>query len=266
MNIHDHSVKVFQITQFTKETGIEMGIGTGFFCSYKSKEYLITNYHVLSGLHPKTKETLHLKACVPGKIEFEFVAVKNIAKDKFQHSNCKLTINLFDVDDKKIWKEHPTEKFCDVVAIELTPSLLKSIPAGFEIKSIDLHRELSYTAKLSIMDQLFITGYPLKTKTSLSKYPIYKLGMVASEPNDSHNGMRFYVDSKTKPGMSGSPIIQKEEGELTQVGAKITYSKNRINFIGIYSGRAELGNSEYEAELGIVWPYEKFLIPILQNN
>jgi hypothetical protein len=263
MNIHDHSVKVFQIVQYTKETGIEMGRGTGFFCSYNSKLYLVSNYHVLSGLHPKTKETLHPKGCVPGEIKFNFVAVKQISTNKFQHSDCSFKINLFDKKEKPVWKEHPTEKFCDVVAIDITTTIVQSTPKDFQVKSIDLHREIGYQTKIGIMDRLFITGYPLEVKNSLSKYPIYKLGMIASEPADQHNGNRFYVDSKTKSGMSGSPVIQKEEGSLTKSGNKFSFSKDRVNFIGIYSGRAELGKTEYEAELGIVWPFKEFLIPIL---
>jgi len=265
MSIHIHSIKVFQIIQFTKETGIEMGAGTGFFCSYNTKLYLITNFHILSGLNPKTRETLHPRGCVPGKIEFVFDAVKQIGENEFKEYRSKLVIQLFDNKDNPIWKEHPTEKFCDVVAIELSEDLLKSIAKGYTIKSIDLHRELSHPVKLGIMDQMFITGFPLNIKNSLSRYPIYKLGTVASEPEDIHNGLRFYVDSKTKSGMSGSPVIQKEEGEFTDNGPNLLFSKNRINFIGIYSGRAELGKSEYEAELGIVWPYKEFLLPILNH-
>ena len=267
MNIHSHSTKVFQIELFTKETGHPMGTGTGFFCSYKDKIYVITNYHVLSGLNPFTGEILHPSGAVPGKIEFDFDIIRDLPNDRKQHIPHRYSINLYNAEDERLWLEHPQfGNNCDVVAFELNEELKSQIPEGCRIGSIEIEKELEYGATIGIMDSVFITGFPMMKSQTYSKFPIYKAGKIASELQDVQNGANYYVDSKTKPGMSGSPIIQKEEPELVKNGNQYQFRKDKINFIGIYSGRAEIRKDEYQAELGIVWPYKEYLIPILEEN
>lgn len=267
MHIHSHSTKVFQIELFTKETGISMGTGTGFFCSYKDKLYLITNYHVLSGRNPFTGDTLHPSGAIPGKIEFDFDIIRDLPNNKKQHIPHKYSNNLYNTKDEKLWLEHPDlGSNCDVVAYELNEEFKSQIPEGCRVGKIEIEKELTYNASIGIMDSVYITGFPMKKSQTYSRFPIYKAGKIASEPQDNQNGANYYIDSKTKPGMSGSPIIQKEEPELVKVGNQYQFRKDKINFIGIYSGRAEIRKDEYQAELGIVWPYKEYLLPTLEKN
>ncbi len=59
------------------------------------------------------------------------------------------------------------------------------------------------------MNQAFVTGYPLEASTTPNKFPIYKSGIIASEPMVFNSEPRFYIDGKTKKGYSGSPVVLK---------------------------------------------------------
>lgn len=248
MNIHSHSVKVFQLQLYTKDTDHLMGSGTGFFCEFKKQVFLVSNYHVVTGKKPHTDEIIHNSGAVPGRINFDFETIKDLENGSKKHTQHNASIKLFNSKDEPVWNEHPHYKNkCDVVIIKLSNEFQEQIPDGNRISTIDIERALAYDAHLHVMDNVFITGFPLPKEKTFTKYPIYKFGKIASEPEDLQNGHQFYVDAKTKPGMSGSPIIQKEEGKMVKNGNKMSFTKDRINFIGIYSGRAEKPKDEYQA-------------------
>lgn len=66
------------------------------------------------------------------------------------------------------------------------------------------------------------------------------------------------VDTATRRGMSGSPVILRSWGQYQQnAGPAILSGGAHSSFVGIYSGR--LGSTDkLDAQLGIVWP--RFLI------
>ena len=266
--VHIHSLKVVQVQQYSKITNTLMGHGTAFFCCKAGQIYLVTNHHVVSGFRPGTKELLHSAGAVPRRLQFNATVMRDKSETEFKTSNLNASIALYDADDSHLWLEHPTLKnSCDVVAIPMPEEILQLIPENCEIQTIELERELDYECRLFVMDELFITGFPLVKEDTLTKYPIYKAGFLASEPEDDQNGAQFYVDSKTKPGMSGSPVIQKERMKIENTGnGKITASEGRINFIGIYSGRVGATEDEYQSELGVIWPFKQFLMPIIEAH
>ena len=60
-------------------------------------------------------------------------------------------------------------------------------------------------------------------------------------------------------GMSGSPVMVKRgEGESAM-------GLEHLRLVGVYSGRDRQEPSEFEAELGIVWPLRECLLPILET-
>lgn len=268
MNIHGHSAKAFQIELFEKEVNELIGNWTGFFCSYMGKLYIVTNYHVLSWRNPFTWRILHKYLSIPGKIKFGFDVVKDLPDWRKDHIPHEYSIDLYDSEDNKTWLEHPMwSNDSDVVAYEIDEKLKSQIPKEYSICSINLEEELAYDANIRVMDSVFIIGFPMQKALTLSKFPIYKAGKIASEPQDMQNGAMYYVDSKTKPGMSGSLVVQKEEPEIVRsTSGQLQFRKDKINFIGIYSGRAEILPDEYQAELWIVWPFKEYLLPILEDN
>ncbi|MCF6348609.1 MAG: hypothetical protein L3J20_09970 [Flavobacteriaceae bacterium] len=66
---------------------------------------------------------------------------------------------------------------------------------------------------------------------------------------------KIFVDTASRPGMSGSPVIFKRSGIHGIIDGKLkldTVIGVIQGFVGIYSGRI-LGKNELEAQLGIVW-------------
>jgi len=264
MNIHELSVKVVQLRQLSDQTDECFGVATGFFFRYQSNTYLVTNHHVVSGKKPGTNKIISRSGAVPGHLEFEQEILYHKGGNEYGHEQIKAKIPLANPKTgKKTWLEHPTMgNSCDVVALKTSTEAF----SGAQIKAIECERELKKGIRLNVMDQMFIVGFPMVKEKSHSKYPIYKSGYLASEPEVTQHGQQFYVDAKTKHGMSGSPVVQRERGSIKSQGSSFTYSEGAINFVGIYSGRAYAGKDAYEAELGIVWPFKKYLLPILEQT
>lgn len=62
------------------------------------------------------------------------------------------------------------------------------------------------------------------------------------------------IDTATRAGLSGSPVIMQRVGIHGGTGGVLSADTifGRIrNFVGIYSGR--IGDDELKAQLGIVW-------------
>ena len=82
--------------------------------------------------------------------------------------------------------------------------------------------------------------------------------LTVEEDIDYERLPKMFVDTASRPGMSGSPVIFRrtgihgaKNGELKPDSIIGTIQ----NFVGIYSGRV-LGKTELEAQLGIVWKKE----------
>jgi len=113
----------------------------------------------------------------------------------------------------------------------------------------------SVALKQRIGMQIFILGYPFgRVGIGL---PVWKQATLASEPYFSASKHQRYliVDSASRPGMSGSPVIQRAHGqiELENGYGRVANGDGAVNFIGIYSGRFHT-NDPSDAQLGRVWP------------
>lgn len=149
-----------------------------------------------------------------------------------------------------VWGEHPIhKKLVDVVAIPLPQTLTKKY-SMFPIN--DIKFDSSY--KEEIADEAFIIGYPFAESTYIA-LPIWKKASISSESDVNINRLpMMYVDTATRPGLSGSPVIMQRIGIHGVVDGVINDNTaiGRIrSFIGIYSGRS--GVDEEKAQLGIVW-------------
>jgi hypothetical protein len=81
----------------------------------------------------------------------------------------------------------------------------------------------------------FILGFP-EGLFGAAFTPIWKRGSIAAEPYLQHP----YLDSATRPGMSGSPVIVRHSGFLGS-GHALTSTEvigTVERFVAIYSGRA----------------------------
>jgi hypothetical protein len=109
----------------------------------------------------------------------------------------------------------------------------------------------------------FILGHP-EGITGPVFTPVWKRGSIATEPHP--NQPTFLVDSATRQGMSGSPVIARHSGLLGLSDDGKLSGDSVIgtceNFVGIYSGR--LGNDELGFQLGRVW--KSAVLETLLNN
>jgi hypothetical protein len=261
-NAHLHSFRVAKLQILAQATRAPLGDATGFFCEYQGHTFLVTNWHVVSGRHYRTKIPLHRSQALPGTLKVHTHIAKAVVPISAPSSSTVFHIPLLNDDGSRCWLEHPLFG-CDVDVIAILVD--SRIPDCSRIYRIDLESELARDTHLAIMDQAFVTGYPLSATTTPNSLPIYKSGTIASEPRVFDSEPRIYIDGKTKTGMSGSPVMVKRRTAAGECDEPRGSAANLLDFVGVYSGRDRQERSEFEAELGIVWPYRECLIPIIEG-
>ncbi len=156
-----------------------------------------------------------------------------------------IDVLIRDQNDEPLWFIH-YEREIDVVAIPLD---------NFDLKTILLLpvNELA-PAKLAIMVgmEVFILGYPFGLKHQ--SLPIWKRGSIASEPDLVQHSTGYYlVDTASRPGMSGSPVILRSwSNHILESNRWTTSNETRPidRIIGVYSGRL---NPPEDVQIGLVW-------------
>lgn len=119
---------------------------------------------------------------------------------------------------------------------------------------------------LKVASPCYVLGYP--HGISAGGLPIWKKASIASEPTVLIHGMQmFLIDSATRSGMSGAPVLLYERGGYTNenggtMSGSVGGNSNFARFIGVYSGRE--GTEEANIQLGRV--FRKQLIEELFAN
>lgn len=260
---HQHSFRVAKLEILARTTDAPLGDASGFFCEFGGQTFLVTNWHVVAGRHFQTNRPIHRSQALPGCLQVHTHISSNREQSSAPSSSTSFRIELYD-DEQETWLEHPLfGRSVDVVAIPMNPRI-RDIG---QIYRINLETELSKQTELAVMDQTFVTGYPLSATTTPNSLPIYKSGTIASEPAIFDSEPRIYIDGKTKSGMSGSPVMVRGK-RISPTVDEPGSNENDLNslaFVGIYSGRDRQERTEFEAELGIMWPFKECLIPILDT-
>ncbi len=246
----------------TSANGHELSLATGFFYQYNERSFLITNYHVVAGINPNTGTILHSGGAVPDTITLGVASKENNAAGTAMVRWRWRQLSLYSGDNREpIWTEHPTygRRF-DVVAIPLAGLEETSIRAA---NSSELQLD---PIRLYPSMEAFVIGYP-RGMSGGGNFPIWKRATIATEPDlDLDDLPRFYIDTATREGMSGSPVYAQEVGYWLPEGvtdpSEACIGKGR-RFVGVYSGR--LGaEDEFKAQLGIVWK-ESGLISLIES-
>ncbi|WP_298987420.1 serine protease [uncultured Roseibium sp.] len=220
----------------------ELSLGTGFFWNISGQDYLLTNWHNLTGKNPLTGNHLSPTAAEPNNIVvFPFT-------DDSYSARVPVQIEIFTADGVPLWLEHPAlAEQADVVALplRLTPPLTMQSTNSYAPAPL----------VTSIGREVFILGYPF----GIGEYylPVWKKGSIASEPDlAGHESNYMLIDTASRPGMSGAPVFQRSfvgfddaEGRIAAVPANRVAAK----FLGIYSGRLT-AQDPLDAQLGMVWP------------
>ena len=225
---------------------ITISTATGFLYHHKKTTFLVSNWHIFSGKEFDGEYKTELKD--PNG------AIPELFTLHGTKPNNSYDIRIVNDDLLPLWIKHP-QKQVDIAAIPLSNNDIAKI-RQLEIYPIN---ELPSQEDMfiEIASDVFISGYPYgkKANTAPGFFPIFKRGSVASEPEfEFYNGRKcFIIDSTTRKGMSGSPVIQiSQDGYTTKDGSICMDCTTHYKFLGIYSGRVK-EDSNQESSLGIVW-------------
>jgi hypothetical protein len=231
---------------------------TGFFWRRADKVFLITNWHVVTGLNMMSGKPVGNGWC-PEKLMVQYFT-KTILADSTaavmgpntRTAECPtLEISLYENFHRPFWLQHPDtfDLSVDIVAIEISNAL----SGNGQIQCVN---DYEYPRLYHFSgSEIFVLGHPLpKTGNAYPvSFPVWKRGSIASEIIVPWN-MRpaFLIDSRTSRGMSGSPVFSRVFGPAAFGDGTIKTESILISeFMGVYSGR--IFDDENNASIGLVW-------------
>jgi hypothetical protein len=233
--------------------------GTGFFWHRCGIDYVVTNWHVLSGRNPFTGEMLSVSnGFIPDRIRVHGWKVSSHG-NTLSLLRTGWTAELGD-EGADIMKEPPMVrgKVVDIAAIPVPPGFVieKDLDAAGQAKFGRLDPRVNMMTEDKIVsqagDECMIVGYPLITYTGLY-LPIWKRGSLATDTNMSvDDSPAFLIDAATSSAMSGSPIFRRVSGVLTKEGDGTVSETTGYQFVGVYAGRLESAELE-RVNVGYGW-------------
>jgi hypothetical protein len=222
----------------------EIGDATGFIWKNGEQHYLITNWHVVTGRNAQTGK--QAATARPSMIHAMFnTRIMNFGKQPWE-------IAIRDEDDRPLWLAHPQrQRGSDVIAIPLPIRGDDPIVKMYPINTLKSEADLAIRIGMDV----FVLGYPFGTAPP--GFPVWKRGSIASEPDLTRIGAGYMlVDTASRPGMSGAPVIRRSWGtHLLEDNAISSDSTPQSKFIGVYSGRLHT-KDKTDAQIGMVWPVE----------
>lgn len=271
----DASNSVVHLTmRFNKEV---LSIGTGVVYQFRQDFYIITAWHNLSGLHSETLKPLSNKASIPNNI-IANIAVSVPNGMAFRQS---ITLPLYD-EEKSLYFIH-SENWprIDVAVIpfdpdfaylservlstgepfETTQSLITQVHGIGKTEICPIQKYLVPVPKIikewldsvKVTQEVFIPGYPHNIQDYYAQ-PIWKRATIASSVQLGWNRQsKFLIDSASKAGMSGSPVIHYcRNGQVEINGTIHTYNNDVSILVGIYVGRIGI-DGDSDPQIGTVW-------------
>jgi hypothetical protein len=216
--------------------------GTAFFYKSTNDIMLVTNWHNVTGVDPINGKVLHSHGLIPNVLRIHYKTWENADRNSIKSQY--IDIFLYE-EDRPIWFEHSSRQDVDVVIIRLQVDKLE----GFANECINSIRQEQNLEVYPGMD-CFILGFP-EGLIGAANTPIWKRGSIAAEPYQKYP---YYVDSATRKGMSGSPVIARHSGIFGVAGSVLTGGEvigTVEKFVAIYSGR--VGDDALGFQLGTAW-------------
>ncbi len=234
IEILEQSVKSLFLT--IQVNGNTLSTGTGFLVKSSIGYVLITNRHIVTGRNNDTDELLSATGGIPTEL-----AILHNKKDVLGEWVTR-TEPLYNQNNKPLWYEHPIlGKKADFVALPITQT------NDVEFRTYDLDDGLSIPHPKP-SDRVSVVGFPFGVSTG-GGMAIWATGFVASEQDLPTPA--FLIDSRTRPGQSGSAVIAQHNNGCTYIaddGTTKMITGRITQFLGVYSGRI---NSE--SDIGVVW-------------
>lgn len=218
--------------------GTKLSSGTAFVVDTAEGPHLITNRHNVTGRDQNTGQPLSPTAGLPNQIIIWHNAASGLGA---WQSSIEL---LLKPDGSPRWIEHPTlGAKADFVALPLSQT------AGIAL----IPHALMHTGPDFVVgpaETVSVIGFPFG-KAAGGLFAVWATGFVASEPDVDIDGLPvMYVDCRSRPGQSGSPVLAYRWGGAAQMrdGSTAVITGEFSRFIGIYSGRLNK-----DSDIGIVW-------------
>jgi Trypsin-like peptidase domain len=256
MDAYSRSVAQIELFGTCKGAPVPCGLGTGFFFKRDDELFLITNWHVVTGVDPTSMTPiddgplpevllLHYKQSVDANGRPVPAAGATVI------GSFPIRRDLYKAG-AATWYEHSTRQNVDVVGLKLLPLELG------EFANIPINEVASETPQLqaAVGMDCFVLGYP-EGMIGPGRTPIWKRGSIASEPIYNYRDKPgFLIDTATRNGMSGSPVVARHSGILSHSPEPGKLSSDDLigtmtKFVGIYSGR--IGDDLMGVQLGMVW-------------
>lgn len=256
----------FPIELVRESDGVEVAKShaTGFLWRRGDNHFLVTNLHNLAGWDFVRGRALSPSGFLPNRVnmwlsfgsdtdaEGRFVIQRHWIGRPIQR------------DERPLWLIHPIHQSkVDVAVLPLGSIQPTRIwPDDDLAKLVNLRTQPINTISnwtdfdIDPGDDAFALGFPLGLDGGRG-FPLWKRASVASEPDIDVDGLpKALIDTATRIGMSGSPVIATKRGVITPRGAPATLSGETIfgtasTFFGIYSGRVD--DDPLGAQIGIVW-------------
>ncbi|MDX3910889.1 MAG: trypsin-like peptidase domain-containing protein [Sphingobium sp.] len=217
--------------------------GTGFLWERGAHVLLVTAWHNVTGTHPHTGLSLSKTGIRPNKIRAHF-------RTSQPQIDQVLVMPLYHEDGAANWLIHPDAGEVVDVAVMVIP-----VPLPPSVLAQPVNKIAQSKMATPVGTDAFIVGYP----KGLSDFglPIWKRASIATEPKmfaDESDRRRVLVDSASREGMSGSPVVARTLGAYVAESGTVTIDQPiNMRFLGVYSGRLQ-GKDTLDAQLGIVWP------------
>lgn len=216
-----------------------LATGTAFIALAKSgAPHLITNRHNFTLRRQEDGQPMFDHGGVPDQVRIWFNS-KNVGYWK---------AGIYELYGKEgpLWKQHPIfEDKCDVVALPLVPH------DELEFYPFNVHNIGQPPLKIGPSDAANIIGFPFG-RAAGRLFAIWVTGFVASEMSVNYDGLpRFLIDSRTRPGQSGSPVVAIRQGTVKYANNSMGFGADAREFLGIYGGRIHP-----DSDIGIVWKRE----------
>lgn len=224
-----------------------LAIGTAFYFQKDDRLFLVSNWHNFSGRDPITRKPVTRDLAVPDRVR-----VHAHTSQPSGDVEVDIVTYALSADGVNLWYEHPEfGSLVDVGALlvsEERSALRYDVQSA--INDVDPHEKWP----IQVGEDLFILGFPFGISPG-PKFPVWKSASIASEPQIDIDGKPLlYVDTASRPGMSGSPVVQHSRRSVSLSTSKPNSPVYRFRaaFIGVYSGRV-VAKDPLDAQLGMVW-------------
>ena len=97
-------------------SGNQLGIATGFIWKHEDSNYVVTNWHVVSGINPYTGQPINKYDILPDSLRVWLYLAEDMGKW------APYDIPLLDSQDRPLWKEHNSYRdTVDVALLSFNP-------------------------------------------------------------------------------------------------------------------------------------------------